>query len=345
MEIGAGGRDQAAGIAGAEGLLPAAGIGTETVAREGLAEPYDAADLAGGDFLDGSVAGAGIEADFGGFFCPEGFALRGFEGQEIAGFQGSAGNTQEGQACPLGIPGDLVDPGTENGGGHGAGIEAGEEIQEGFHAFVPQGGTGEQGKHLSGGDQGMKEPEGDFALPEIGVEAGFIAEGQLFRIGGRKFNNLIGQLAAKGGGKGLRIVGKVGFIQKENDGDVPLLQEAPEGSGVGLDAVGGADDQDGGVEHIQGALGFAGKIGMAGGVHEGQVRAVPGEAGFLGKDGDAPVLFHGIGIQKGVAVIHATLAAQGSGKEEYGLRKGGFARVHMGTKPDDRSCCHGFFLL
>ena len=71
MEIGAGGRDQAAGIAGAEGLLPAAGIGTEAVAREGLAEPHDAADLAGGDFLDGGVTGAGIEADFRGFFCPE----------------------------------------------------------------------------------------------------------------------------------------------------------------------------------------------------------------------------------------------------------------------------------
>ena len=191
----------------------------------------------------------------------------------------------------------------------------------------------------------MNEPEGNFALPEIGVETGFITEGQLFRIGGREFDNLIRQLAAEGGGKGLRIVGKIGFVEEENDGDVPLLQETPEGSGVGLDTVGGADDQDGGIEHIQGALGFAGKIRVAGGVHEGQVRAVPGEAGFFGKDGDAPVLFHRVCIEKSVAVIHATLAAQGSGKEKHGLGKGGFARVHMGTKPDDRSCCHGFFLL
>ena len=110
---------------------------------------------------------------------------------------------------------------------------------------------------------------------------------------------------------------------------------------MGLDAVRRADDQDRRVQHVQGAFGFAGKIGMPGGVHQGQVRPVPGEAGFLGKNGDAPVLLHPVRIEKGVAMVHPALAPDGAGKKEHGFGKGGFSRVHMGAQADDRTGSHG----
>ena len=107
-----------------------------------------------------------------------------------------------------------------------------------------------------------------------------------------------------------------------------------------LHPVRGADDQHGCVQNAEGPFGLPGKIGMAGRVQERQVRMVPGEAGFPGEDGDAAVLFHRIGIQEGVAVIHPALATNGAGKEEHGFGERGLARVHMGAESDDRSFRH-----
>ena len=47
---------------------------------------------------------------------------------------------------------------------------------------------------------------------------------------------------------------QVGLVDEEEGGDVVLPQQVPQGGGVALDAVGGADDQDGVVQHLQGAF-------------------------------------------------------------------------------------------
>nr|AEW47933.1 hypothetical elongation factor G [uncultured microorganism] len=189
----------------------------------------------------------------------------------------------------------------------------------------------------------MNEAHRDFSLPEIGIQAGFVAQGQFFRIGGREGNDLFRQFPAEGSPERFRIMREICFVQEQDDGNAAPFQQTPEGAGVGLDSVRGADNQDCRVQHIQRALGFAGKIGVAGRVQQGQVRMIPGQAGFLGKDCNAPVLFHGIGIQKGIPVVHPPLPPDGAGEKQHGFGQGGFAGIHMRAESDDRSGRHNRF--
>ena len=344
MQIGAGRRYHAAGVARAELLFFPAGIGTQPVPGKRFAEPDDAADLPRGNFLHGRIAHAGIQPDFSGLFRPERFTLRAFQRQKVPGFQRSAGDPQESKARALRVPGHFVNPGTERGGRSRPRIEAGKEIQQRFHALVPQGGAGEHRKNSAAGHHGMDHPLRNFAFAQIGVQAGFVAQGQLLRIRRRKLHNLAGELPAERSGKRCRVMRQIGFVQEEDYRQSALLQEPPERPGMRLDTVGGADDQHSRVQNIQRAFGFTGKVGMPRRVHQRQVRMIPGETGFLREDRDAAVFLHPVGIEKSVAVIHTPLAADGAGKEEHGFRERGFARVHMSAQPDHRSCCHAGFL-
>ena len=72
-------------------------------------------------------------------------------------------------------------------------------------------------------------------------------------------------------------------------------------AGVALDAVGGADDQDGVVQHLQGAFHLGGEIHVTGGVQQGDDLGGQGEDGLFGEDSDAPLPLQGEGVQKGGA--------------------------------------------
>ena len=82
------------------------------------------------------------------------------------------------------------------------------------------------------------------------------------------------------------------------------LQQPPQGAGVALDAVGAADNQHGVVQHGQGALHLGGEVHMPRGVQQGEDGVPPGELRLLGEDGDAPLPLLGVGVQKGVPVVH-----------------------------------------
>ena len=89
------------------------------------------------------------------------------------------------------------------------------------------------------------------------------------------------------------------------------LQQAPEGQGVGLDAVRAADHQHGAVQDLQGPLHLRGEVHMARGVQEGHLH-VPRR------------------VQKGVPVVHPPQPPDTAGGVQQGLREGGLPRVHMG---------------
>ena len=108
------------------------------------------------------------------------------------------------------------------------------------------------------------------------------------------------------------------------------LQQPPEGHGVGLDAVGAGDHQNGAVQNGQAPLRFRGKVYMAGGVHQSDVPPGGGEPGLLGENGDAPGPLQIVGVQVGIAVIHPAQSPPGAGGIEQSLGKGSLARVHMG---------------
>ena len=59
---------------------------------------------------------------------------------------------------------------------------------------------------------------------------------------------------------------------------------------------------------------------MAGGVQQGEGHVLQGEYRLLGEDGDAPLPLLGVGVQKGVGVVHPAQAAQGAAPVEEGFR-------------------------
>ena len=113
-----------------------------------------------------------------------------------------------------------------------------------------------------------------------------------------------------------------------------MLQHPPEGQGVGLDAVGAADDQHRAIQYRHHSFRFRGKIHMPRGIHQGQGQLFRGKQGLLGENGDAPLPFQIVGVQKCVAVIHPSPGPTGTGAVQQSFGKGGLARVHMGHKAD-----------
>ena len=115
------------------------------------------------------------------------------------------------------------------------------------------------------------------------------------------------------------------------------LQQTPERLRVALHPVSAADDQDGVVHHLQRPLRLGGEIHVAGGVQQRQLGFRQPEQGLLGEYGDAPGALERVGVQKGVAVVHAPQFAQGAGAVEQGLAERGLAGVHMGQYADDQT--------
>ena len=134
---------------------------------------------------------------------------------------------------------------------------------------------------------------------------------------------------------GFALIGLVHLVDKEKDGHPRLLQQLPQGLGVALDPVSGADHQDGAVQHLQSPLRLGGEVHMSRGVHQSQLQVPPAQDGLFGIDGDAPLPLQLLGVQKGVPVVHPAQAADVARQIEHGLGEGGFPGVHVGH---DSSC-------
>ena len=121
---------------------------------------------------------------------------------------------------------------------------------------------------------------------------------------------------------------------------IDIIIQQPAASGIyrfysqvdelALDAVGAADDQHSVVEHLQRALRLGGKVHMAGGVQQGDIRTSRFQQGLLGKDGDATRLFQRVGVEEGIFVIHPAQLADAARAVEHRLGEGGLAGVYMG---------------
>ena len=134
---------------------------------------------------------------------------------------------------------------------------------------------------------------------------------------------------------------QVHLIHKEECGHAVPLQQPPQCPGVGLDAVGAADDQHGAVQHPESPLRLGGEVHMAGGVQQRHLRIAQRQQRLLGEDGDAPLPLDGIRIQKGVPVVHPPQLPQRAAAVEQCLGQGCFSGVHMGQDAQDQFL-HGF---
>lgn len=80
--------------------------------------------------------------------------------------------------------------------------------------------------------------------------------------------------------------GQVHFIEEEEGRDVIPAQQLPQGFGMRLDPVGATDDQNGVIQHLEGALRLCGEVYVSGGVQKGHGQRASLQTGLFGEDGD-----------------------------------------------------------
>ena len=91
------------------------------------------------------------------------------------------------------------------------------------------------------------------------------------------------------------------------------LEQPPQRLGVALHPVGAAHDQYGRIQHLQRALGLSRKVDMPRRIQQRKGSIPIGKFSLLGQNGDAARTFQGIGVQKGVAMVHTSQLAHRPG--------------------------------
>ena len=275
---------------------------------------------------------AGVYPQLVGLVAPAGAIQHGFH------LEAAAGDLHPGQPVVLSVPGDLEDTGAELLPVHWPGgilLQAPEEV---LHPLQLQGGAEPAGEELPLGDEGGEGSVGNAPRLQIVLQQGLVAQSGLLTESlfvphiHAALIQLALQLPQQSGP--VRPC-QVHLVHKEEGGYPVSLQQLPQGMGVTLDPVGSADHQNGAVQHRQGALHLGGEVHVAGGVQQGDLQMLQREHRLLGEDGDAPLLLHRVGVQKGVPVVHPAQLFQFSAGVEQSLAEGGLARVHMGQNAHD----------
>ena len=265
----------------------------------GFGKPRHRSQLPGGNFLRGGEFVGGVPPQLYDLFLPR-FVLPVDITQRGANLQAAAGDLHPGQAVSLGVAGDFIDF-----GGKFAGIDRFrgvfvQNIQQRPYAVQFQPGAEAAGEQLPSGDQRPEVSRRNAAGFQIVFQQCFVAHGGIFRdllrgcgkvhAGGAE---LLPQLSQQ---PVLPHSGQIHLVEKQKRRHLIAFQQPPEGQGVGLHAVGAADDQHGAVQHRYDALGFGGKVHMAGGIHQGDGAVLRFQQCLFGKNGDASCPFQGVGI-------------------------------------------------
>ena len=139
-----------------------------------------------------------------------------------------------------------------------------------------------------------------------------------------------------------RLAPRAGQIHlgHEHKGRHPgALQQPPERLGMGLHAVGAADDQHGIVHDLQRSFRLGREVRVPRRVQQGQLPAAPAHAGLGREDRDAPLALQRVEVQGRIPVVHPPEAPQGPAAVEDGFCQGGFARVHVGQQAETGGVC------
>ena len=240
-----------------------------------------------------------------------------------------------GEPGPGRVPCDLEHPGSELLPPLGPGGKAGEGGKKLLHPLQLQGRTKKAGKELPLPDKPAEGTVRQRPAVHILLQRLLVPQGGLLP---KAVLPVVGQVQdrpAQSSAEGLEELfpvhpGLVHLVKEEESGHPVALQQPPQGEGVALGPVGGGDHQQGAVQHPQHPLRLGGKVSVARGVHQGELQVLQREHRLLGKDGDAPLPLQGLGVQKGIGVVHPPQLPQGAAGIEEGLGQGGLARIHMG---------------
>ena len=94
----------------------------------------------------------------------------------------------------------------------------------------------------------------------------------------------------------------------------------------------GVNQQQHGVNHRHYALNFTAEVGVAGGVDDVDVVAVPVDRGVLGENGNAALFFLVVAVHHALVVELVTL--KGAGLAQEFVYQGGLTMVNVGNDGD-----------
>ena len=126
----------------------------------------------------------------------------------------------------------------------------------------------------------------------------------------------------------------VHFVDEQERRDLVAPQKLPQRMGMALHAARAADDQNGIIQHLKRPLHLRRKIHMPRRVEQRHRALRQRQHRLLGKDRNAALALQRVRIQKGVAVVNAAEAADGTAAIKHRLGQGGLARIDMGQNPD-----------
>ena len=127
-------------------------------------------------------------------------------------------------------------------------------------------------------------------------------------------------------------IGAVDLVD-DDDGLEPHLERLRHHEfGLRQRALGGVDQHQRAVNHVEDALDLAAEIGVARRVDDVDARAGPDDRGHLGEDGDAALALEVVRIHG--ALRHALILAEGARLLEQPVDKGGLPMVDMGDDGD-----------
>ena len=221
----------------------------------------------------------------------------------------------------------------------GNGFEAiAHGVQKGIHAFIPEGGTPENG--IDGAFPGQTAdifPDREVFPQEILLHQRFICVAENFCCGIfiLHIHTAVGKKAAQLLKNSVGIGAcTVSFVQEEDHRNVFLLQSLEQQFGLGLHTGNTAHDDHRCIQCPAGALDFCGKVHVTGGVNQVKQGILMAKihAGCL--DGNAPAALHGKGIGMGGAGINGAGIADGTGVGKQPFGQGGFACVNVGQHAD-----------
>ena len=140
----------------------------------------------------------------------------------------------------------------------------------------------------------------------------------------------------------MALGGFVDLVEDDNGLEAELEGLVEDEAGLGHGALGGIDEEQDAVGHVEDALDLPAEVGMAGGVDDVDLHAVVADGDVLGEDGDAALALEGVAVED--AVLGGGFAFGDVELAQDGIHERGFAVVDVGDDgdvADVRNSFHG----
>ena len=124
------------------------------------------------------------------------------------------------------------------------------------------------------------------------------------------------------------LVGAVDLVDDDDDAVAELERLAEHEARLRHGALGGVDEQNDAVDHLQDTLDLAAEVGVARGVHHVDLYVLISDGGVLGQNGNAALPLQIAGVHH--AVHHGLVLPVHAGLLEHLIHQSGLAMIDVG---------------